>query len=128
MTKGGASLYATPPCACYDGEKGSKEKIKDIVITSNKNYTDTYQAGSNLSPLMSIEGMYYPYNPNQQDTLLYSKQKVNEYISKKTIIPILFSLLFDSPPTQDKKHIFTIRYELDNGEVYTYTTPEITFQ
>ena len=120
---GGTFLYATKPCDCYDGTKGAKEKVKILTIKSNAMYMNNYSAGIDLAPLISIigTGLYL-------DNELQIPQKVESFLSKDYFTPIGFNLFFDLPPTQDKKHIFTIRYELDNGEVYTYTTPEITFQ
>jgi hypothetical protein len=122
QVKGGANLYAFQYPVCNKaGIKGAKEKFKDITIKSNTNFRDGYNAGTDLNPLFSIEA---------STQKLESKRKLLDFLSSNSEMqaPRMFSLFFDLPPTQDKKHIFTIRYELDNGEVYTYTTPEITFQ
>lgn len=128
---GGASLLATKPCDCWDnyGAKGAKEKVKSISIVSQSNYLTSLSAGTDLSSIISI---VTNYEHNFGTTIYYAnatnKQKLQNFLSTFPFAPTSFNLLFDLPPTSSKKHIFTIRYELDNGEVYTYTTPEITFQ
>jgi hypothetical protein len=129
--KGGAGLWATPPCDCWEkyGAKGTKEKVKNLSIISSRDYTNALPKGTNLATVMSIFG---DYETKQGGYRYYQtsipKQKITDFVNTNPASPQGFNLFFDSPPTQDKKHIFTIRYELDNGEVYTYTTPEITFQ
>lgn len=121
--KGGASLLA---CSCNeyknDGKKGTTEYVRKISIVSNANYKTGYESGVDLVPLMRITTMY-PHLATTQE-----KMKLSDFLQTNPQAPKTFFLFFDASPQNSLKHIFTIRYELDNGEVYNYTTPEITFQ
>jgi hypothetical protein len=124
---GGAGLYAfcnsTCDCVPFEGNLGSKERVKSLTVVSNHNFNDTYPAGTDLSPLLRLDTQNV-YGANGNATRI----KVSDFLMSIPQPPKVTDILFFENPTQDKKHIFTIRYELDNGEVYTYTTPEITFQ
>jgi hypothetical protein len=124
QNKGGASVLACK-CSIIDNEgvKGTPEKVKSIQITSNADFKNGYSSGIDLSPLMLVSADYHPAQIPQID-----KRKLADFILTTPYAPKSFKLFFDASPNANKKHIFTMRYELDNGEVYTYTTPEITFQ
>ncbi|TAE20014.1 MAG: hypothetical protein EAZ95_00245 [Bacteroidetes bacterium] len=116
-------MYA---CSCdeYDnyGRKGTSEKVVDIQIKSNREFKTGYPAGKNLADLMLIRPYYYIGNQSSD------KLAIDSFLSTTPFAPYRFELFFNVAPDTFQSHIFTIRYQLNNGEVYTYTTPEITFQ
>jgi hypothetical protein len=117
---GGAGLQACD-CEYNAGAKGSKELVKNITIVSNQDFATDYPAGTNIANYVRLSAYY------QHIDSLY-EIKIEDFLAKNLTAPPNMEIIFTQPSLNNKKHIFTIRYELDNGEVYTYTTPEITFQ
>jgi len=109
------SAYAIPPYhEIY-------ETVTDIIITSNKNYSGKYPAGSNLKEIVSIVPKWYSSNCF-----------VNEITTIDTIIKV-FSLreygrgwyesqllyLFNIPPETEEVHEITIKYITEKNQVFT---------
>ncbi len=117
------SLYA---CSCneYDnyGRKGTSEKVVGIQITSNKEFKTGYPAGKNLAELMLILPHYYQANQS------FNRVAIDSFLASTPFAPYRFELFFNTAPDTLQAHIFTIRYQLNNGEIHTYATSEITFQ
>jgi hypothetical protein len=116
---GGASLLACSPPKEYTT---SQEQVDSLTIKSNADFDIGWQAGKNLDSLVHIN-----YSESYEESGAYRKTSLRTYLLSNRNAPIIFELSFIKSPSIQKKHIFTIYYKQKNGEIYTYTTPEITF-
>ncbi len=111
--------------ACSPGYNSivSKDKIKKISVTSNKIFNNSLNIGVDLSSIFLID-----FNIDLNSGVIRSSP-LGSYPSTidNNTAPTMFNLRLTSFPSMDKKHIFTIKYEQENGVNYTYVTPEITF-
>lgn len=105
-----------------------KEKVKKISVTSNKSFSNTLSIGNDLSSVFRISyRVNYDYNSGLTFSFDNTMNLVDYPLTTQNQIPAYFHLSFLEFPTTDKNHIFTIKYEQEDGVIYTYTTPEMIF-
>jgi len=99
------SAYAYKPYVYY-------ENITDIIITSNKDYSNQYPAGSNLKKVISVNSHgYYVYNVKTIDEMIKD-------ISPSWEAPHLL-YTFNTPPETEDVHEITIRYKTEKNQVFS---------
>lgn len=91
------SLYACSPII-----PTSDERIKDIEITSNVDYSNQLKAGSNLAKIFDISVYENSSNSIRQDLV--------EFLSAKPNSSRLFALFLNQAPEKPQKIAFTIKY------------------
>ena len=102
------SAYATSILYNY-------EKITDIIITSNKDYSVIYPAGTNLKIIVSVRGSYYVQGEKTVDDVIESGRIYGEHKSDPP--PLLYT--FDIPPETEEVHEITIKYITEKNQVFT---------
>lgn len=80
------------------------ERIVDIIVTSNKNYSSNLPKGSDLSGIMNITYGNSPDGVNFESFLTSYDCKQRDVL-----------LRFLSPPDNDEVHTITITYITENG-------------
>lgn len=118
---GESSLMACSPVP--NGEKGSKETIASFQIVSASDFDAAHPAGSDLKDILTVRIKSY-VDSNPPD----SAPKLDEYIASKPNPAMFYTLLFTKGPTASKKHVFTLNYSQSDGQRFTVTTPQLTFQ
>lgn len=110
------SCQATPKCQT-DGHEGMKDKLTDIIITSDQDFNN-YTAGQSLSLTTTID--------NQSINTWISNQNYNfliYYFSPKPRI----QLLLTEKPTNLSTHNFTVKMVFDSGRTVETQTGAITW-
>ncbi|TAE71007.1 MAG: hypothetical protein EAZ85_11075 [Bacteroidetes bacterium] len=113
--------------ACSPGQNPtlSKEKLTNLTIKSNAKFSSNFDANVNLSNTVQIYTIDSVEGSNSSMGSFFSN--IPSYLQTNPTSPFQLKLRFNEAPTTDKIHIFTISYEESNGNIYTFTTPEITF-
>jgi hypothetical protein len=117
----GSSLLACSPVP--NGEKGAKETITSFQIVSASDFDATHPAGSDLKDILTVRIKSYVASLPPD-----SAPKLDDYIAGKPNPAMFYTLLFTKGPTASKKHVFTLNYSQSDGQRFTVTTPQLTFQ
>ena len=146
INTGNSNLMACSPKE--PGSDGSKEIIKTIKITSNNAFSTELPAGADLGKKFN----FYSYdNSNTGNieslpnlTMIKPNDNFNYYSYQSIIIPLevinnpttpninkkaagVCALKLNEAPITSKSHIFTIEYEHQDGEKFTFITQNISF-
>ncbi len=145
INTGNSSLMACSPIRA--GSDGSKEIIKSIKITSNSAFSTELPSGADLSKKFS----FYGYSVGDEDiesfpnlAMIKSTDDFNYYAYDYTTTPLedinnpnttninkkakaVCALRLNEAPITSKSHIFTIEYEHQDGEKFTFVTQNISF-
>jgi hypothetical protein len=98
--------------SCYaNDQQYSYEKIVDIIVTSNKDYSNNLPKGSDLSGIMNIT---YGHSPNGIN--------IESFLTSYNCEQLNVILRFLSPPDSDVVHTITIKYITEHGNEVE-TTP-----
>ncbi len=97
------------------------EKIADIAVLSSTPYEqanghETIAPGERLNDIIEIYDQWSGHVAGLPDFLL----------REQFAYEAGFLLQFTAAPAQEATHTFTVRYELDNGETYEFSTPPVT--
>ena len=93
--------------SCHADETVSFEKIVDIKVYSNKDYSQNYPKGSNLSMIMNIA------KGNSTNGVSFKSYLLSYHESWHNVL-----LRFISPPDVEQVHTFTIKYITENGNEF----------
>ena len=113
--------------ACSPPPPYTNEKVAGISITALSDFSDDYLSGSSLNEVFDVtynDYDLYATDSNNQ-TIAYN---LDEFVDLNPNGGLLTQLKLNSSPTLNMNHQFEIRYELEGGETYTITTPEIVFE
>lgn len=105
--------------ACSPPIPSSEDKITDIQIFSNKNYSNEFSSQENISELFDIV-VKYPNRGNQ-------RFRLNEFLAAKPEAPTEIILLPNTAPSSTNSFQFTVKYFQDGLELdkYEFTTDSI---
>lgn len=108
------NVFACSPV--LPGERGSKEKMDSLIITSDSTFDENHPAGSKLNDVLKylVGGNSTSSVNNLTDLQIFQ----NHYNT--------FRMLLDKQPVA-KAMNFKIHYYQSNGAVFTTETPLITF-
>jgi hypothetical protein len=108
--------------ACSPPIPSSEDKITDIQIFSNKNYSNEFSSQENISELFDIV-VQYPNRGNQRFSL-------NEFLAAKPEAPTEIILLPNTAPSSTNSFQFTVKYFQDGLELdeYQFTTDSIVIK
>ncbi|KZN69890.1 hypothetical protein [Pseudoalteromonas luteoviolacea] len=111
----------------------TEEAIKSITITSAFDFNDEYPSGSSLNEFFlvinaSIGNQFYTYNNDVRT--YFNVNKFIEVNSKNDMAHVGFALDFvlNKEPHLTNNITFYIKIELDNGEIFSMETPEVTYK
>jgi len=90
--------------ACSPGVLKTDERIKSILITSDKDFDATHPSGTDLSELFDIVVYDDANNINNE------KFKLKDYISTKPSVPNTMILILNSSPALSQNFEFTLNY------------------
>lgn len=93
--------------SCYADETVDFEKIVDVIVFSNKDYSHDYPKGSDLSVIMNIA------TGNSTDGV-----SLESYLSYYFSYWDNVLLRFLSPPDVEQVHTITIKYITENGNEF----------
>ncbi len=107
--------------ACSPPEPFIETKLRSFKITSDKDYSQAYPAGTNLSPLFEMSA--YDYG-NIRWTI-----RADEWTNSDAPIPFQFLLYPEVPPSYESEFSFTIEFEFTGEGVdnLTVTTDPVLF-
>ncbi len=108
--------------ACSPVIPVSDEKIKDIRIFSDRDFTGEYAAGDNLVALFDFIVLYH--------TSGYHRYSPDEFLTGDRPVPDQLNLVLNTGPQSAGQFTFTVEY-LQDGFVldeYEFTTEEITIK
>ncbi len=111
------TCYATQRCP-YEGELGLKDRLKNIIVTSNMDFNNC-PAGTVLSSIIDVHSS--PLTLWIKN--FYSYQSGN-YGSDDYVI---FPLELTERPTNNLTHVFTVSIEQASGRVLTMESDTITW-
>ncbi|NQZ05721.1 MAG: hypothetical protein HRT35_01035 [Algicola sp.] len=119
-----SKAYACSPVAPY-----TEEKITQLNITSDNDFSADYPAGSNLNALFNVlysESVVVPTHTNSNgDRTAYT---LAEYVATTPNASQILQLKLIQAPETLKTHQFTIDYMHDDGQQFTVSTGVVTFE
>lgn len=94
----------------------SDERITNISITADRDYTPDFPAGSELRSLFNVYTIYLAIGA--------TTQPLTSYLQGEPTVADQTTFLLNTPPTTSEDIRFTIVYELDGEKIqeFTYTT------
>lgn len=107
--------------ACSPLPSYTDEVVKDIVITSDEDFSTEYAAGANLAPLFEISNSY-------SDEVFMYPIPLQDYIDNHYRSSGYMGLQLVESPSLSKIHKFKIQYLHDDNETFILETPSITFE
>ena len=119
---GAGAAYACSPKP--NGEEGSKESVKELVVRCEQDFDATHPAGSSLNE-------YFEYvSVSEYRSQFVPVGNLADYVQQFPAMPPRnFALrLLKAPAQKAGPYTFTIYYELTNGEAYTVRTGGIAFR
>jgi len=108
--------------ACSPPIPSSEDKITDIQIFSNKNYSTEFSSQQNISELFDIV-VQYPNRGSQRLSL-------NEFLATNPEAPTEIILLPNTAPSSTNSFQFTVKYFQDGLELdeYQFTSDSIVIK
>jgi hypothetical protein len=106
--------------ACSPIDPVSDDKILDIQIYSDKDFSDEYPAGENLAELFEVYALYMREGPRRINLI--------DFIAEEPNAPDQLILLLQSGPSEASEIQFTVRYLQDGEKLneFEFTTKPIT--
>jgi len=92
----------------------TREKIIDIIITSNKNYNANYPAGSNLKGIISV-----------WHSGIYDFSTIDAVLKELSVVPSPLYYMFNTPPETEEIHDLTIIFRTDRKRIVTTTVKNV---
>lgn len=86
-----------------------EELITDISITSDKDYSIDYPAGTNLKDILTISNEYYQWT------------SIDDYLINTRYLPEMLFFTFKTPPSTNQVHELTIRYTTEKNRKFAAT-------
>lgn len=119
-----SSAYATKCDVCQDGERGLKDKIRAIQLTSNQAYQGT-PAGSNLNTRFG----FYDTDYNSATARLKPLDSLQFFMNKENYAISLWPIRMASAnkPGNALPHTLNIRLEFESGKIVNAASPEFTW-
>ena len=105
--------------ACTLEPPYTDEVIKDIIITSDSDFSATKLKGANLSDLFEVYDIQYG---------LSMPMPLSEFIATHQRSTLYLRLRLSENPSVSYEHRFTIRYIHQDDEEFVMTTPILKFQ
>jgi hypothetical protein len=93
--------------ACSPIDPASDDKILDIQIYSDKDFSTEYPSGKNLAELFEVYALYMRESPRHVDLI--------DFITEEPKAPDQLILLLKSGPSEASEIQFSVRY-LQDGE------------
>jgi hypothetical protein len=106
--------------ACSPVPPSTDEVIREIIITSDSDYSDEYLAGSNLADLFEVISAH--------GSFLFLPIPLTHYISEGSNSDIRLDLRLIEAPDLSKSHSFTVNYVHMNGEEFVLNSQRIMFE
>jgi hypothetical protein len=113
MSNSSTALYA---CSPDQGGKGTKERIEDIQITSNRDFDEAHLAGSSLNDLFLLDYSSGAEEETELTEFLQTSPRAMQYD---------FILILKRKPNKSFIHQFTIKYSHTDGETFEETTKTV---
>lgn len=106
--------------ACSPINPASDDKITDIQIYSDKNFSSEYPAGENLAELFEVYALYMREGPR--------RVKLTDFIAEEPNAPDQLIFLLQSGPSEATEVQFTVRYYQDGEKLseFEFLTEPIT--
>ncbi|MDG5768295.1 hypothetical protein QA596_12595 [Balneolales bacterium ANBcel1] len=106
--------------ACSPIDPVSDDKILDIQIYSDKDFSDEYPAGENLAELFEVYALYMREGPGRINLI--------DYIAEEPNVPDQLILLLQSSPSKTSDIQFSVRYLQDGEKLneFEFTTEPVT--
>ena len=105
---GFASAYACDPAV-------SSERVRKVIITSSEDYSPEFPEGANLCGIMLIRTGYKGDGREIESSMSYRDLAYPEHNF----------YTFRLPPTDEKSHDITIKYDLVDGRQYSATIENV---
>ncbi len=118
-----SQAYACSPVGPY-----TEEKISQLNIISDNDFSADYPAGSNLNVLFNVlynEQATPRHTDNNGEHTAYT---VAEYVESTPKATQLIQLRLNQAPGEIKTHQFTLNYMHNDGEQFSVSTAVITFE
>ncbi|RYF80847.1 MAG: hypothetical protein EOO03_17065 [Chitinophagaceae bacterium] len=125
ITSGHGSAFACSPPE--GGEKGSKEIIENILITSDSVFDAAHAAGESLNEFFMVSAIS-SYHYSEPGANLTTAIPMAEFLSSQPKARRSLQFWIAKKPEQSKRHRFTIKYTQTNGEEFIVTAPMVIFQ
>jgi hypothetical protein len=102
--------------ACIVPVLVSDERVLNISITADKDYTPEFPAGTELRSLFNVYTIYMAIGANTQT--------LESYLASEPTVADQTTFLLNTPPNLNEDIRFTIIYELDGEKIqeFTYTS------
>lgn len=106
--------------ACSPIDPASDDKILDIQIYSDKDFSAEYPAGENLVELFEVYALYMREGPKRVDLI--------DFITEEPNAPDQLILMLQSGISEASEIQFSVRYIQDGGKLneFEFTTEPIT--
>ena len=106
--------------ACSPIDPASDDKILDIQIYSDKDFSDEYPAGENLAELFEVYALYMREGPRRFNLI--------DFITEEPNAPDQLILLLQSGPSEASEIQFSVRYLQDGEKLseFEFSTEPIT--
>ena len=118
-----SKAYACSPVAPY-----TEERISQLNITSDNDFSADYPAGSNLNALFNVlynQTLTPTHTDSNGDRTAYT---LAEYVATTPNATQSLQLKLIQAPDELKTHQFTIDYMHDDGQQFTVSTGVVTFE
>lgn len=132
---GSQSILPSPPVE--NGFMRSLQRIIDIALYSDSDYSENLAVGSDLAPIIELQPIYEQFD-GAPFALLPDGSFVNfgdnpfesadEMVARHTEMPHAFAVRFKVAPAITSVHTFTLFVTLDDGQQLEVTWPALKLQ
>lgn len=114
--------------ACSPPPPYTNEVIESITITSDRDFSVEYPAGSSLNELFVVahQRFGYVYDENSDGERIY--KPLNDFLNTQPSASMFMQLMLTQTPESEKSHQFTIDYKHTDGEQFTISTTTVNFE
>ena len=127
--------------SCIGPYLESTGRLRAVTIVSDADWTDEFPAGTSLVPIVQARAFAtgpapssveidewlapdYIDFPERSDPY-GALRSIDEIVSRGAGVPLVLAFRLDSPD-EAREHRFTVTYALEDGNVFTVTSPAVT--